>query len=596
MLDIKLKERLKKYLSGIWGLEILVLVILISFLALNYFKEYNNIMNDSGSSVFNALFDKDKFIKDTIYRDTEEVGSLIYYASNNLMNIESEEVDSEIEFMLYGEKFKNNYKYAILNKDTGKIITNDYGLEEFYGPNYGVVNSKDILRYLESRGFANITMDNVNTFNSYINSNIKYVDKDMLSNYEEFYYVYPEVYKELISESVMKGKFIIGCTIVTILLLFKVLINFIANKKEVNLRINIIYRLFYVLRYGFKYKHTRNKLVASIVASLIVIVAYLYLVASIRSQNLLVTFLTKYPFKGTLFIVLIPLLCIVYTVKKTLDIAIINDGLKKLNEGDLDYNIDDIGQREVRELVDNINQIKNGYKIAVNEKVKNEKLKTELISNVSHDLKTPLTSIINYVNILKNSNITEEERTEYLQILEKKSHKLKELINDLFEVSKLNSGKMTLTKNDVDIISLVHQGVGEYSSLYEDKNIEFKVISDEDELVVNLDGKLMSRVFENVILNALKYSLENTRVYVNIINSVDEVEINFKNISNYEMNFNSEEIFERFVRGDESRNSSVEGSGIGLAIARSIVELHNGHIKIDVEGDMFKLYIRIPKI
>ncbi|MGL5084294.1 MAG: sensor histidine kinase [Clostridium sp.] len=595
-MDTKLKEKFRKYLSGIWGLEILVLVILISFLAFNYVKEVNSFTKDTGESVFNALFDKDKFIRDTIYRDTKDVGALIYYESNNLENIESQEVDSEIESILYGEKFENTYKYAILNKNTGKIITNDYGLQEFYGPNFGVVDSEDILRYLESRGFANIYMDNVNTFNSYINSDVKYVDKDMLSNYEEFYYVYPEVYKELISESALKGKMMIAGTIVTILLLFKILINFITNKKDVNLRINIIYRLFYVLRYGFRYKHTRNKLVVAIVAALSVIVAYLYLVASIRSQNLLVTFLTRYPFKGTLFIVLIPLICIVYTVKKTLDIAMINDGLKKLNEGNLDYNIDDIGQREVRELVDNINQIKDGYKIAVNEKVKNEKLKTELISNVSHDLKTPLTSIINYVNILKNSNITEEERIEYLQILEKKSCKLKELINDLFEVSKLNSGKMILNKNDVDIISLVHQGVGEYSYLYEDKNIEFKVISDEDELVVNLDGKLMSRVFENVILNALKYSLENTRVYVNIINSENEVEINFKNISSYEMNFNSEEIFERFVRGDESRNSVVEGSGIGLAIARSIVELHNGNINIDVEGDMFKLYIKIPKI
>lgn len=596
MLDTKLKEKFKIYLSGIWGLEILALVILVTFLTINYFQEFNNYTKGTGASVFKALFDKDKFIKDAIYRDTEEVGSLIYYESNNLKNIETEEVYREIENKLYGQEFQNKYKYAILNKYTGEIITNDYGLEEFYGPNFGIVDSQDVLRYLHSRGFSNIAIDNVNNFNSYINSNVQYVDKDMISNYEEFYYVYPELYNQLINDSETKGKLMIVSTIITILLLFKILINFITNKKNVNLKVNIIYRLFYVLKYGFRYKHTRNKLVISILAALSAIVAYLYLVASIRSQNLLVSLLTRYPFKGTLFIVIIPLVCIIYTVKKTLDIAMINEGLKKLNEGDLDYNIDDIGQREVRELVDNINQIKDGYKIAVNEKVKNEKLKTELISNVSHDLKTPLTSIINYVNILKNSNITEEERAEYLVILEKKSLKLKELINDLFEVSKLNSGKMTLSKGDVDIISLVHQGVGEYSTLYEDKNIEFKVISDEDELVLDLDGKLMSRVFENIIINALKYSLENTRVYINIINNSDEVEINFKNISNYEMNFNSEEIFERFVRGDESRNSIVEGSGIGLAIARSIVELHNGHIKIDVEGDMFKLYIRIPKI
>ncbi|WP_341479406.1 HAMP domain-containing sensor histidine kinase [Clostridium gasigenes] len=592
MLVIKLKEIIKRYLRGIWGIEILVLVILIGFLTISYVKEFNR-QNRPG--VFDSLFNEQKFIKDTIYSETEEIANMIYYLSNNLKYIEDYDVDKKIEAKVYGESLKNTYKYAILNKTTGNIITSDYGLEEFYGPNYGLIDSEDVLRYLKNRGFANIMIDNVDTFNSYINSDIKYVEKEGLSNYEEFYYTYPEGYKELIREKAITAKLMIVTTIISILLFFKLLINIVTNGKEVNLKINTVHRLFYVLRYGFKYKYTRNKLVTAIVAAFIVIVSYLYLVASIRNQNLLLTLLTKYPFKGTLFIVLIPLLCIVYTVKKTLDIAMINEGLKKLNDGNLDYDIDDIGQKEVKELVDNINQIKDGYKIAVNEKVKNEKLKTELISNVSHDLKTPLTSIINYVNILKDPNITEDERLDYLDILEKKSLKLKGLIEDLFEVSKLNSGKMILNKSDVDIIALVHQGVGEYSSLYEEKNIEFKVSSKEDELVINLDGKLMSRVFENIIINALKYSLDNTRVYINITNKDNELEIDFKNISNYEMNFNEEEIFERFERADQSRNSAVEGSGIGLAIARSIVELHNGNIKIDVEGDMFKLYIKIPK-
>lgn len=595
MLDIKLKERIKKYLRGIWGIELLVLVILISFLTINYGREFNTIKKGYEARTFDSLFNKQEFIKDTIYKETEELGRLVYYVSNNLKYIEDEDVKEEIDNKLYEEDFNIAYKYAILNKTTGKIITNDYGLEEFYRSKYGIVTSKDIVIYLQSRGFSNITIDNVDTFNSYINSNVKYVEKEMLSNYEEFYYTYPEIYKDLITEKEMTAKLVIITTIIAIILLIKLIVNFIRKKGTISLKINTIHRIFYVLRYGFKYKPIRNKLILSFGAAICVIVGYLYLVAAMRNQNLLLTFLTKYPFKGTLFIVLIPLLCIVYTVKKTLDIAMINEGLKKLNDGNLDYNIDNIGQREVKELVYNINKIKDGYKIAVNEKVKNEKLKTELISNVSHDLKTPLTSIINYVNILKDPKITEEERLNYLNILEKKSFKLKELIEDLFEASKLNSGKMILNKSEVDIIALVHQGVGEYSSLYEEKNIEFKVMSKDEELHINLDGKLISRVFENIIINALKYSLENTRVYINIIDKNKEVEIYFKNISNYEMNFNEEEIFERFTRGDESRNSFVEGSGIGLAIAKSIVELHNGNIKIEVEGDMFKLYINIPK-
>ena len=189
----------------------------------------------------------------------------------------------------------------------------------------------------------------------------------------------------------------------------------------------------------------------------------------------------------------------------------------------------------------------------------------------------------------------QEERKDYLTILDRSSKRLKTLIEDLFEVSKLNSGKMTIEKHEIDIVSLVYQGVGEYSNLYEEKNMEFKVNTNEDEIFVDLDGKLMSRVFENIIVNALKYSLNNTRVYIDINSKENLVEVSFKNISNYEMDFNTQDIFERFARADKSRNSSVEGSGMGLAITKSIIELHNGSIKIEVEGDMFKIYLIIPK-
>ena len=155
---------------------------------------------------------------------------------------------------------------------------------------------------------------------------------------------------------------------------------------------------------------------------------------------------------------------------------------------------------------------------------------------------------------------------------------------------------MKIEKSKLDIISLIYQGVGEYSSLYEEKNIEFKVNSNVEEVFLDLDGKLISRVFENIIVNALKYSLPNTRVYVDVIDKENIVEIVFKNIANYEMNFNVEEMFERFVRADKSRNPSVEGSGLGLAISKSIVELHNGSIDIEVEGDMFKIFLLLPKI
>lgn len=287
-------------------------------------------------------------------------------------------------------------------------------------------------------------------------------------------------------------------------------------------------------------------------------------------------------------------LSMIYGIKKTLDIIVVNDVLRKVNEGNLQEDIKLDGSKAIRQLAHNINLIKAGYKEILEEGVQNEKLKTELISNVSHDLKTPLTSIINYVNILKSEDITDEERIEYLSILEKKSSKLKFLIEDLFEMSKINSGKIKLNRELIDILSLIHQGIGEYSTLYEEKNISFKVTTEEDAIYMNLDGKMMSRALENIIINALKYSLNNTRVYIDIELKDRFVKIAVKNVANYEMDFDEEEIFERFVRGDKSRNSKVEGSGLGLAITKSIVELHGGEINIKTEGDMFKIYLLLP--
>ena len=161
-------------------------------------------------------------------------------------------------------------------------------------------------------------------------------------------------------------------------------------------------------------------------------------------------------------------------------------------------------------------------------------------------------------------------------------------------MSKINSGKLKINKELIDILALIHQGVGEYSTLYEEKNLQFKVTSDEDAIYMELDGKMMSRAIENLIINSIKYSLDNTRVYIDVKKSNGFVTISMKNIANYEMNFNENEMFERFARGDKSRNSKIEGSGLGLAITKSIIELHGGIIQIKREGDMFKIYINLP--
>ena len=375
----------------------------------------------------------------------------------------------------------------------------------------------------------------------------------------------------------------------------KIIVVIKRNPKSPKIQSNLINNIIFVIKNGFHYKDTRNTLLISIALAIILLITYLYFLATGGyTNNIFVKFFQTYPFKGSIFVIIIVFLTMIYALKKTLDIIVLNDALRKVNEGNLQEDIKLDGSPAIKELAKNINLIKAGYKEILENGMHNEKLKTELISNVSHDLKTPLTSIINYVNILKRGDITEEERGEYLLILEKKSLKLKVLIEDLFEMSKINSGKIKLNRELIDILSLIHQGIGEYSTLYEEKNISFNVTTEEDAIYMELDGKMMSRALENIIINALKYSLNNTRVYINIKLEGDYVKIGVKNIANYEMNFNEEEMFERFARGDKSRNSKVEGSGLGLAITKSIVELHGGEVQIKKEGDMFKIYLILP--
>lgn len=590
-----MREKIKHYVTGVWGVEILILAILLVLLTTGYYQAFNDASAKIGAGTFDALLNKEKYVESMIYYESKNISKYIYSNSNDLEDIgaikyENENLSDNIYY--YDEIF-----YVLINKETGDFTTNDinlYNSVQQYDNNVPLLED-NINLYLKEMGLSSVRLDNKDKYNYYVISNPDKVNMKDIDKYIEIYYKNPIAYSNLITTESLTAKVMIIVTIITLVLLVKVVFNSIFNRNNIHLEIKVLKRLIFVIRYGYKYRNTRNKIIFSISGAIGVILVYLYLVAGIRNQNLLVTFLTRYPFKGTLILVLIPLVCVIYSLKKSLDISIINDGLKKINSGDLEYTLGDIGEREVKDLVNNINKIKEGYKIALNEQVKNEKLKTELISNVSHDLKTPLTSIINYVNILNEPNITEEERKDYLMILDRNSKRLKSLIEDLFEASKLNSGKMKIEKQELDIVSLVYQGVGEYSNLYEEKNIEFKVSSNEDEIILDLDGKLMSRVFENLIVNALKYSLNNTRVYIDINSGDNEVEISFKNISNYELDFNTEDIFERFTRADKSRNSSVEGSGMGLAITKSIIELHNGSIKIEVEGDMFKIYLVIPK-
>lgn len=273
-----------------------------------------------------------------------------------------------------------------------------------------------------------------------------------------------------------------------------------------------------------------------------------------------------------------------------------NDLVKASNSiaaGNFDLVIEEKGNDQIRVLAQNFNNIKNGYKTSMEDQIKSERLKTELITNVSHDLKTPLTSIINYVDLLKNKDLSEEEKDSYIEILDRKSQRLKVLIEDLFEASKMSSGAVELEVEQVDIAAILRQTLGELDEKINKSSLIFRANIPSEKVYLYLDGKKTWRVFENLINNALKYSQPNTRVYIDLFDRASSVVLTIKNVANYEMDFDPEEIFERFKRGDKSRNT--EGSGLGLAIARSIVELQGGKMHIEIDGDLFKVIVEFKK-
>lgn len=271
----------------------------------------------------------------------------------------------------------------------------------------------------------------------------------------------------------------------------------------------------------------------------------------------------------------------------------IQDGIMIAKEGYYENKINLQGYGEFKNLADDINTITDGLKIAVENGVKSERLKTELITNVSHDIKTPLTSIISYVDLLKREGLQSENAPKYLDVLDRKSNRLKTLTEDLFEAAKVTSGNIAVNFQKVNTNDLVSQILGELDEKIQESQLDFIVNATGEKIYANADGRLLSRVMENLLSNIFKYALKASRVYIDISATKREVSISFKNVSSYELNIPVDELMERFKRGDESRNS--EGNGLGLAIAKSLMELQKGILKLSIDGDLFKAEIKLER-
>jgi len=303
-------------------------------------------------------------------------------------------------------------------------------------------------------------------------------------------------------------------------------------------------------------------------------------------RSILYTWLLMFIFNGLVGVGL---------VKKAAQRKRIRQGVTKLASGKLDHKLplEELSGEE-KKLAQEINQIGGGLKTAVEESLKNERMKTELITNVSHDIKTPLTSIINYVDLLKREHIQDPKIQGYIQVLDQKSQRLKTLTEDLVEASKASSGTLQMTREKIDFVELINQTTGEFSDRFAAVHLNLVTNIQETPAYIMADGRYVWRILENLYRNAEKYSMPGTRVYIEVFEKIGRVFFVMKNVSNAPLNIKAEELTERFIRGDVSRTT--EGSGLGLSIAKDMTELMDGTFRVYLDGDLFRVTVSFAVI
>ncbi|MCC0665778.1 sensor histidine kinase [Clostridioides sp. ZZV15-6597] len=356
---------------------------------------------------------------------------------------------------------------------------------------------------------------------------------------------------------------------------------------------SITYRFFSDLVSIYNRKTINKKLSITFLISIVIQAIIQYIV--------LVLFMRVYYVEAIVIEVLFTLVSIIsyssiynFLSSKFNYINNISKNIKNIENGNLKYKLEVIGDDEISALSKSINNITDGLEAAVDANIKSERMKTELITNVSHDLKTPLTSILSYVDMLKNNDFDKETINDYINILDKKSQRLKLLIEDIFEASKLSSGDVEFNITKTDIKELLIQSIVELEDKIQNSNLDFIIETPEESVFTMIDGKKTWRVFENLIGNILKYSMKNTRVYIDMFIKDENIIVTFKNISNDKLNLKPEELIERFRRGDISRNT--DGSGLGLSISQNIIELQNATMEIIIDADLFKVALSFKKI
>lgn len=337
-----------------------------------------------------------------------------------------------------------------------------------------------------------------------------------------------------------------------------------------------------VYKLGYHIIHHRNMTLR--VLAILVVFGFIQLFGFLlaASNDHLILFIT--------LVLISDLFISIILIKVGIDYSVLISETKKIKEGDLAHKIPIQSlSTPANELGTYINSIGDGLSVAVEEKLKSERFKTELITNVSHDIKTPLTSIINYVDLIRKENVDNQRVPEYIQILQNKTWRLKTLIEDLVEVSKVTSGAISLNLERINLVELIKQAAGEFDDRFVENQLELVINTSHEAVYILADGRSTYRIIDNLFSNVNKYALKGTRVYLDISRGSSAARFIIKNVSATKLNITEDELMERFVRGDRSRNT--EGSGLGLSIAESLATLQNGSFEIVLDGDLFKAIV-----
>ena len=356
-------------------------------------------------------------------------------------------------------------------------------------------------------------------------------------------------------------------------------------KSKTFIRNSFIYKIIkWIIR---KLKNIYNNLIYNVTDSLKIIVIY---GGFILISVLLCLLILSGNFLAVMLLLAFWIGVFVFLTKHFKEFLNIRNALRNIYNGNTDIKLNTEELKGLlKEMAIYINDIAGGLSNAIEENLKSERLKTELITNVSHDLKTPLTSIINYVDLLKKEDVKDEKIKEYIRIIDEKSMRLKKLTEDLVEASKASSGNIKLQLEKIDVKQIIQQITGEFEDKFAKNNLEIITTFPNEETNITADGRYLSRVLENLCGNIAKYTMPNTRVYIDVIKEDNNIKIQFKNISKEKLNISAEELMQRFVRGDSSRNT--EGSGLGLSIAQSLTELQKGKFELILDGDLFKAVV-----